>query len=110
MSLSFSLIFILDRFEILKKSCTSNYCKDNLDGFKILEPEYTPPTEPKYTCVDSVCIDQSLQPNGNQYCTINYEDFELAQSLCKFNNCDTMIRYMHNNKCKLCFNTFINNF
>jgi len=85
-----------DKFEIVKKSCSGNHCRDSLESFKVIEPDYIPSKDPKYSCVDSTCITQSLQPNGNQFCTINYANLDMAQSLCKYHNCDTIIRYFHN--------------
>jgi len=84
------------KYEILKRTGSNNYCIDSLKGFKVLEPQFEPPSEPTYTCIDSPCITTTNQPNGNQYCIINYGDFGLAKGACEFYGCDTIIRYSHN--------------
>ena len=89
------------KYEILKKTCSDNYCIDSLKGFKVLEPYFEPPSEPTYTCIDSPCISSAYQPNGNQYCTINYADLALAKGACEFYGCDTIIQYSHNQQCKI---------
>ena len=94
------------KYEILKETSSDKYCIDSLKGFKVVEPEFEPPSEPTYTCIDSPCITTTNQPNGNQYCIINYGDFSLAQGACAFYGCDTIIRYSHNQQCKTYIKTF----
>jgi len=87
-----------EKYEILKKSCSGKYCSDSLEGFTQIDPNFDSQSELKYQCVGSPCITQTFQPNGNQYCEINFGNLNLAKSQCQINDCDTIIRYTHNDR------------
>merc|ERR1719259_142296 len=87
-----------DKFEILKESCTENFCTDSLGKFQQIEPNHEPSAEVKYLCPNSPCVTQTYQPNGNQYCITNFFQLQLAKIECRAHDCDYIIRYTHNNQ------------
>ena len=104
--LSIYLKHFSEKFEVLRKSCSDNFCRDGLEDFTVLKPSLDPLSEPKYACLDSPCINQAFQPNGNQYCLTNYFDFDVALGYCQIYDCDSIIRYLHNGQCKCLTSTF----
>ena len=50
----------------------------------------------QYACSFGDCLSDNVhQPNGNRFCMVNFDSFELAYSKCQKFGCDTIAKYEH---------------
>ena len=54
----------------------------------------------QYVCSFGNCLTADVdQPNGNRFCMVNFDSFELALSTCYQFGCDTIAKYQHEGEC-----------